>query len=233
MRWGRALGGPRHCLPGTSAKETERAVVKLSEPQFTVCEMGLQAGSPWAVWRRGPQWLVTAIPALVVQGWLALLLSFALSQGHTDCTAHTPSSPKHQTIPQLSPDHSLNYNPWGKKTAPRSHQGNPMPLSVGPRPSRPAPTLYLSNLTGPGMGSMCTLSGSTLLPGFHPSSGWGSGLAREALEGNWKPCRAAVGGSQAASPGPLPSACCSTELCPERTSHCAHFPDRKGEGPRE
>lgn len=62
-----------------------------------------------------------------------------------------------------------------------------MPLSAGPRPSRPVPTLYLYNLTGPGIGSMCTLSGSALLPWFHPSLGWGSGLAREALEGNWKP----------------------------------------------
>lgn len=111
MRPGRALGGPRHCSPGTSAKETEGAVVKLSEPQFTVCEMGLQAGSPWAVGRSGPQWLVTAIPALVVQGCLVLLLSFALSQGHTDCTGNTPSCPRHQTVPQLSPEPSLNYNP--------------------------------------------------------------------------------------------------------------------------
>lgn len=39
-----------------------------------------------------------------------------------------------------------------------------MPLSAGPRPSRPAPTLYLPNLTGPGMGSMCTLSGSVPPP---------------------------------------------------------------------
>lgn len=111
MRWGRDLGGPRHRPPGTSAKETEGAVVKLPEPQFTVCEMGLQAGSPWAVWRRGPQWLVTAVPALVVHGGLVLLLSFTLSRGHTDRTAHTPSCPKHQTVPQLSPDRSLNYNP--------------------------------------------------------------------------------------------------------------------------
>lgn len=69
-----------------------------------------------------------------------------------------------------------------RKLPPGATRVTRCPSVRGPRPSRPDPTLYLSNLTGPGMGLICTLSGSALLPWFHPSSGWGSGLARHLRE---------------------------------------------------
>lgn len=100
------------------------------------------------------------------------------------------------------------------------------PSMPGPRPSRPAPTMS-AQPDWAWHGLNVHIVWVYPLPWFHPSSGWGSGPAREALEGNWKPCRAAARGGQVASPGPLPSVCCSTELCPERASHGAHFPERK------
>lgn len=134
---------------------------------FTLCKMGWQAGGPRG--RGGGR---------VLKGWLLLLLSLALQ------STQPPPDWKHRDMPQPNLPAHLIIILRARKPPPGDTRGTQRPSVPSPRPSRPAPTLCLSNMTGPGTGSMCTLSGSAALPLFHPSSGWGSGLAREAVEGN-------------------------------------------------
>lgn len=97
----------------------------------------------------------------------------------------------------------------------------------GPQALQACPNT-LSNLTGPGAGSMCTLSGSAPPP-FHPSSGWGSSLAREGGEGKLETLR----GSCVRRPGCLAQTMAATPSFTLREPHTVCIFQRGREGPGE
>lgn len=76
-----------------------------------------------------------------------------------------------------------------RKPPPRSHQGNPMPLSAQPQALQACPNTLSVQPDRAWHKLNVHIVWVCPLPQFHPSAGWGSGLAREAVEGNWKLCR--------------------------------------------